>query len=38
LLSFPPDDLAAAPFGELDPGGDVGFVVELADYDLIFGA
>lgn len=27
----PPDDFGAAPFGQLDPAGDVGFVVELAD-------
>jgi hypothetical protein len=29
----PPDEFGAAPFGELDPAGDVGFVVEFADDD-----
>lgn len=29
----PPDEFGAAPFGQLDPAGDVGFVVELADDD-----
>jgi hypothetical protein len=31
--SFPPDEFGAAPFGQLDPAGDVGFVVELGDDD-----
>jgi len=30
----PPDEFGAAPFGQLDPAGDVGFVVELGDDDL----
>lgn len=38
VFTLPPDDFGPAPFGELDPGGDVGFVVELADYDLVVGA
>ena len=31
--AFPPDEFGAAPFGQLDPAGDVGFVVELGDDD-----
>lgn len=31
--AFPPDQFGAAPFGQLDPAGDVGFVVELGDDD-----
>ena len=38
VFTLPPDDFGPAPFDELDPGGDVGFVVELADYDLVAGA
>lgn len=31
VAGLPPDDFEGAPFGDLDPGGDVGFVVESGD-------